>query len=320
MMLHKRFLGILVGLTVVAAAFGQGAFSFKINEVVVTNTHGLIDEYGERSGWIEIANTSWGTNNIRSCYLTTNREALNKDLSVPERVKLMSLVPKGDERTNLTAQQRIVFFADGHTNLGTLHTNFTLKEGEENFIALFDGNGKTLLDSITVPPLAENQSYARVYDSDSEAYVWMVLDAEEVTPGAPNAGQGKVQDKVAEFKEKDPYGIAMSIMAMGVVFGCLLALYVFFRLFGYAVTLYRRWPVCGLSVRCATKLTKLPSWPNRVWRPKGVDMKVYMAVIAMALRDYEEDVHDVESNVLTYHTEEHSEWNAKGYTMREWPE
>ena len=53
---------------------------------------------------------------------------------------------------------------------------------------------------------------------------------------------------------------------------------------------------------------------------KGVDMKVYMAVIAKALRDYEEDVHDVESNVLTYHTEEHSEWNAKGYTMREWPE
>ena len=38
-------------MTVVAAAFGQGAFSFKINEVVVTNTHGLIDEYGERSGW-----------------------------------------------------------------------------------------------------------------------------------------------------------------------------------------------------------------------------------------------------------------------------
>ena len=189
MMLHRRFLGILVGLTAVVAAFGQGAFSFKINEVVVSNTDGLIDEYGERTGWIEIANTSWGTNNLRSCYLTTNREALNKGLSVPERVKLMSLIPKGDERTNLTAQQRIVFFADGQTNLGTLHTNFTLKEGEENFIALFDGNGKTLLDSITVPPLAENQSYARVYDSESETYVWVVLDANEVTPEAPNVGQ-----------------------------------------------------------------------------------------------------------------------------------
>ena len=39
----------------------------------------------------------------------------------------MSLIPKGDERTNLTAQQRIVFFADGQTNLGTLHTNFTFE-------------------------------------------------------------------------------------------------------------------------------------------------------------------------------------------------
>ena len=202
MMLNRRFLGVLAGLTLVVTAFGQGAFSFKINEVVVSNTDGLVDEYGNRAGWIEIANTSWGTNNIRSCYLTTQREALNKELSVPERVRMMSLIPKGDDRTNLTAQKRIVFFADGRTNLGTLHTNFELKPGEENFIALFDGNGKTLLDSITVPPLAENQSYARVYDAESDAYVWVVLNADEVTPGSPNVGQGKVQDKVAEFKEK----------------------------------------------------------------------------------------------------------------------
>ena len=188
----------------VATAFGQGAFSFKINEVVVSNTNGLVDEYGERSGWIEVANTSWGTNNIRSCYLTTDRRALDKGLSVPERVKMMSLIPKGDPRTNLPAQQRIVFFADGQTNLGTLHTNFTLKEGEENFIALFDGNGKTLLDSVTVPPLAENQSYARLYDAETEEYVWRALNADEVTPGAPNVGQGKAEDKIAEWKEKDP--------------------------------------------------------------------------------------------------------------------
>ena len=95
MMLNRRFLGVLAGLTLVVTAFGQGAFSFKINEVVVSNTDGLVDEYGNRAGWIEIANTSWGTNNIRSCYLTTQREALNKELSVPERVRMMSLIPKG---------------------------------------------------------------------------------------------------------------------------------------------------------------------------------------------------------------------------------
>jgi hypothetical protein len=32
---------------------------------------------------------------------------------------------------------------------------------------------------------------------------------------------------------------------------------------------------------------------------KGVDMEVYMAVIGMALRQYEDDVHDVESGVIT---------------------
>lgn len=320
MMLHKRFLGILVGLAAVATAFGQGAFSFKINEVVVSNTNGLVDEYGERSGWIEIANTSWGTNNIRSCYLTTDRRAMDESLSVPERVKLMSLIPKGDPRTNLSAQQRIVFFADGQTNLGTLHANFTLKEGEENFIALFDGNGKTLLDSITVPPLAENQSYARLHDADADEYVWRVLDADEVTPGAPNVGQGKTEDQVAEWKEKDPYGIAMSIIAMGVVFVALIALYVFFRLFGYVVVLLSKMSRVRAIRTIHDQASKAAVMAKQGMDTKGVDMKIYMALIAMALHDYEEDVHDVESNVLTYHTDEHSEWNAKGYTMREWPE
>ena len=303
MMIHKRFLGILVGLVAVVAAFGQGARSFKISEVVVTNTDGLIDEYGERSGWIEIANTSWGTINIRSCYLTTNRAALNEELSVPERVKLMSLIPKGDSRTNLSAQQRIVFFADGRTNLGTLHTNFKLEEGKPNFIALFDGNGKTLL-----------------HDAETDSYTWLVLDEDEVTPGSSNVGQGQVEDKVAEWKEKDPYGVAMSIIAMGVVFVALIALYVFFRLFGYAWSMLSKMSRVRAIRAVREQADKAAVMAKQGMETKGVDMKIYMALIAMALKEYEEDVHDVESNVLTYHTDEHSEWSAKGFTMREWPE
>ena len=309
-----------MGLVLAAVAFGQGAYSFKINEVVVSNADGLIDEYGEHPGWIEIANTSWGTNNIRSCYLTTDRRALDKSLSVPERAKLMSLIPKGDERTNLSAQQHIVFFADGHTNLGTLHTNFSLKEGEENFIALFDGNGKTLLDSVTVPALGKNQSYARLYDAETDEYVWKVLDSDEVTPCASNVGQGKTEDKVTEWKEKDPYGVAMSIIAMGVVFVALIALYVFFRLFGYIVVFFSKMTRVRAIRTLHDQASKAAVMAKQGMDTKGVDMKIYMAVIAMALHDYEEDVHDVESNVLTYHPDEHSEWNAKGYTMREWPE
>lgn len=318
-MMTKRFLGFFVGLFAVAALFGQGARSLKISEVVTCNTDGLIDEYGQHCAWIEIANTAWGTVDIRSCYLTNDRAALNKDLTVPERVKLMSLIPKGDGRTNLEAQQRIVFFADGRTNLGTLHTNFTLDPDKGNFIALFDGNGKTLLDTVVVPPLAENQSYARLFDADKDRTVWKMLEPEEVTPGFPNRGQGMTTDKVAEFKEKDPYGIAMAVIAMAIVFGCLAFLYVFFRLFGLAVVYMGKLARVRAIRKIREGAHKVAVIAKEGTDSRGVDMETYMAVIGMALHEYENGVHDVESNVLTIHPDEHSEWNSKDNAMREWP-
>ena len=73
---------LMVGANCVRA---QIATNLKISEVVVNNSAGLIDEYGNRNAWIEICNTSWGTVNLRSCYLTTNRKTLDPNLSVPER-------------------------------------------------------------------------------------------------------------------------------------------------------------------------------------------------------------------------------------------
>lgn len=317
-LISKRIAGFIVTLFAVAAVFGQGARSLKLSEVVTCNTDGLIDEYGQQSAWIEIANTSWGTVDIRSCYLTTNREALKQELSVPERVKLMSLIPKGDERTALKAQQRIVFFADGRTNLGTLHTDFILDPEKENFIALFDGNGKTLIDSVTVPPLAKNQSYATLYDADKDVTVWVTLEAGEVTPGFPNRGQGMTADKVAEFKEKDPYGLAMAVMAMGIVFGCLAFLYVFFRVFGMVVVYMSKLARVRAIRKVRESAHKVAVIAKDGKESRGVDMETYMAVIGMALHEYENDVHDVESNVLTIHSEEHTDWNAKDNAMREW--
>ena len=149
----------------------QIATNLKISEVVVNNPAGLIDEYGNRNAWIEICNTSWGTVNLRSCYLTTNRKTLDPNLSVPERTKLMSAIPRGDERTRLKAKEYIVFFADAQQNLGTLHTNFKLEPEKENFIALFDGDGHTLLDSVTVPPCKQpGSSYARLFADNGRDY------------------------------------------------------------------------------------------------------------------------------------------------------
>ena len=37
---------------------------------------------------------------------------------------------------------------------------------------------------------------------------------------------------------------------------------------------------------------------------KGIDMEVYMAVIGMALSQYQDDVHDVESGIITIKTKD----------------
>ncbi len=313
------FLGILFLCFSGSTASAQGARSFKINEIVVDNPDGYVDEYGERSGWIEIANTSWGTNDLRSCYLTSNREVLKPSLSVPERVSLMSLIPKGDPRTHLTAKQNLVFFADGRTNRGTTHLNFKLIPGKENFIALYDANGRTLLDSVTVPAaLTAGQSYARSYDGRADAYVWKIVEPDFVTAGFPNNSGDMVQDKVAEFKQKDPHGFGMSIMGMGLVLGCLSLLYVSFRLFGRIssyierVNRFRTVQAMRMQARKATNIAK------HGVETRGVDKEVYAAVIAMALSAYEEEAHDVESSVITLR-QASSNWSAKSLTMGKKP-
>ena len=82
--------------------------SIKLNEVMTQNESSLIDEYGVRNAWVEIANISHSTYNIRGMYVTTDRAVLDKKMSVPERVSRMSQIPNGDVRTNLTGRQLIV--------------------------------------------------------------------------------------------------------------------------------------------------------------------------------------------------------------------
>lgn len=306
-----KILGFLFLLLASLTAMAQGARSFKINEIMVCNTDGFVDEYGQRSAWIEIANTSWGTNDLRGCYLTNDRRTLDQSLSVHDRVSMMSLVPKGDARTNLTAKERLVFFADGQVNRGILHLKFKLVPGKENFVALFDGNAKTLLDSLTVPAgLAPNCSYARVYDAQKDDYVWVVCKPSQVTPDAPNAGDGMSEDKVSEFRQKDPYGFGMSVMGMGIVFSCLLLLYLFFRFFGRFMTYMDRVARFKAVLAMREQARKATNLAKHGMESKGIDREVYAAVIAMALQEYEGEIHDRESDIITI-VPKQTNWNMK---------
>ncbi|MBR6998886.1 MAG: hypothetical protein IKI19_08825, partial [Prevotella sp.] len=105
----KRLLLIALLLSGASTMFGQGAKNIVINEVLTNNTASIQDEFGEREAWIELENTSFTTYNIRGMYITTDRSVLDPNMSVPERIKRMSVIPNGDARTSLGGRQHVVF-------------------------------------------------------------------------------------------------------------------------------------------------------------------------------------------------------------------
>ena len=305
----KRF-GFLSGLFLAFAlqpVMAQMDASIKLNEVMTCNETSLIDEYGERNVWVEIANISHSTYNIRGMYLTTDPSVLDKKMSVPERVKRMSQIPNGDERTNLSGRQLIVFQCNSVPSKGTLHLSVPVAGDKPVWIALYNGNATQLIDSVTVPALHPDQSYARVANN-SNAKDWEVKSADRVTPGIDNVTTVS-ESKIEKFKREDPHGFGMAVMAMGIVFFCLALLWIVFTLFGLimkhmeaAKKVAQHQPIKPIT-KTVEKTIEVGHKTGVILqeglKTKGIDREVYMAVIGMALKQYEDDVHDVESGVIT---------------------
>ena len=301
---------ILSGLLLVFAALpvmAQMDASIKLNEVMTDNENSLIDEYGARTAWVEIANISHSTYNVRGMYVTTDRSVLDKKMSVPERISRMSKIPNGDARTNLSGQQLIVFQLGSQPAQGSLHLSAQVRTGEPTWIALYNGNATQLIDSVTIPALAADQSFARVADNGN-ARDWEVKSADRVTPGIQN--QTVVSEsKVEKFKREDPHGFGMALMAMSIVFGCLALLWLTFTLFGMlmrhaetARKVANHQPIKPIT-KTVEKTMEVGHKTGVILKEgfdtKGIDREVYMAVIGLALRQYEDDIHDVESGVIT---------------------
>ena len=306
MEIKKILLGSLIVLTS-QAMMAQMDASIKLNEVMTRNESSLIDEYGARNAWVEIANISHSTYNIRGMYLTTDRSVLDKKMSVPERVSRMSKIPNGDIRTNLSGRQLIVLQLGSSPAQGSLHLSVKVNATEPTWIALYNGNATQLIDSITVPVLNPNQSYARISNNGTAAD-WETKSADRVTPGIWNVTSVS-ESKVEKFKREDPYAFGMALMAMGIVFFCLALLWITFSLFGLlmrhldtAKKVAQQQPIKPLT-KTVEKTMEVGHKTGVILqeglKTKGIDREVYMAVIGMALKQYEDDVHDVESGIIT---------------------
>lgn len=295
--------------------------SIKLNEVLTDNQSSLIDEYGTHHAWVEIANISHSTYNIRGMYLTTDRSVLDKSMSVPERVKRMSIIPNGDARTNLSGRQLLVFQLNSQPTKGSLHLAVKVDPSKPTWIALYNGNATQLIDSVTVPVLQADQSYARISNNGTSAD-WEVKSGDRVTQGIQNMTTVS-ESKVEKFKREDPYGIAMAIMAMGIVFLCLALLWIFFTLFGMFMR-HQETAKKVINAQPIKPITKTVEKTMEVGhktgvilqeglKTKGIDREVYLAVIGMALQQYRDNVHDVESGVITIKHRD-TEWDDE-YTQ-----
>lgn len=302
-MKQKLILTFLCLAAVFSAAQAQGRKALRINEVMVVNENNVVDDYGRHSAWIELFNSAYAPLEISKVYLTNDR-------SNPTKYP----IPLGDVNTKIPKRQHIIFWADNRPNDGTFHTNFMLIPGQENYIAIYDADGKTLIDEVTIPAdLAPNTTYARSVDGEGQ---WQVRDGLEsdayITPSSNNIIKSH-NSKVEMFKEQDENGLGLTIIAMAIVFSALLVLSLCFLLISKI----------GAYVQRRNKMKSAPMAAAAA-AAKGEDVHdsgEEIAAIVMALHEHL-DKHDHESTILTLNKvrKAYSPWNSKIYNMRQLPQ
>ena len=294
----KKKIGILV---LFATLFSLGinaqrATSIRINEILVVNEDNYVDDYGKHSGWIELFNSSAGTVDLKGCYITNDKNNLTK-----------YMIPKGDVLTKIRPRQHTLFFADNNPGRGTFHVNFVLDPYMDNYIAIVDADGKTLIDEVTVPAgQIADTSYGRLIDGEKE---WAQLT--KVTPSTNNLTLDS-NEKIDNFKQNDSFGIEMTVSAMAVTFMGLLLLYLIFKQVG---------KISIAASKRNAKKAKTGAINAENDDLAGEEAGEVFAAIATALYEVTEDVHDLENTVLTIHkvTRNYSPWSSKLYGLREIP-
>jgi Na+-transporting methylmalonyl-CoA/oxaloacetate decarboxylase gamma subunit len=266
----------------------QSKLDLRINEVLIINNSNYVDNYGSRSAWIEIFNSAYNKVNIGGCYLTD-------DLSNPTKYS----IPRNDPNTIIPTRFFIIFWADNKTTHGTFHLNFKL-DSTSKVIALFDGDGKTLIDSVSLPIPKMDISFARTIDGSG---IWQ--EKVKTTPMATNTTVEEVSAG-QKFAKSDPIGVGMAMVAMSVVFVALILLYLFFKQFGL------------FNIRKQKK--NIEAYAILEGKPmlnQDVSGEV-LAAISTALYLHETEQHDYESTILTINraNKNYSPWSSKIYGLR----
>ena len=214
----KRIATITICLLSALVLRAQNMTDLVISEVMLNNSSSIVDDYGNRSPWIEILNTSQGMVNFAGCYFSDDSNNLTK-----------SPILKGDNRTKLAARQTAVFFATGDPSMGTFYLNFELKPGSTLYLTSNDGH--TVVDSLFIPTdIPEGMSISK-FAVDNKEIEFTDIKVARPSPYSIN-GRGEQKSKAETIKETDPHGITLTVVCVSVVFGALFILFIIYNLSG----------------------------------------------------------------------------------------
>lgn len=123
-----------------------------LSEAQSANTNTLADEFGEYDDWIEIHNP--GTEYIDLSGLILKDAVDTWTIPVTDAASIVG--PGG----------YFIIWADDQEVQGMFHTNFKLSAVNGEFLGLYEADGETLIDSIELPPMNDNESHIRCDDGN----------------------------------------------------------------------------------------------------------------------------------------------------------
>ncbi len=300
----RKFLTTVLLVLSAAVLHAQNVSDLILSEALARpDSTGILDDYGRRSGWVELFNKSTGTVSYGGCFLTDDRSDLRK-----------SIIPKSDLRTKLGPRQSVILFCSGNGAEGTFYAGFTLAPGKT--VYLVSNDGRTVIDSLQIPVgLPEGRSVQKLAGDLRQMEFQPQAEPALPTPGILN-GHANTSSKAETMARQDPHGFTLAIVSISVVFSALAILWFLFWL---------------LFDRQAKKKAAAPAPKRETGTPDGevaaaialaLDMHQdgdTYAAIATAVHLYlTEAVHDVEPGIMTI-VRKDSAWNNKSLTFRQLP-
>ena len=145
--------------------------SIVLNELLASNTLGIVDEFGEHEDWIELYNKGLTPAVASGMYLTDNPANPTK-----------WQIPAGQ---TINPGGTLLIWADEDGSQGPLHANFKLSTSGEQ-VWLYDTDGQTLLSTIAFGPQVANVSTGWMTDGGGQLLVTFL----DPSPTSPNEIQG----------------------------------------------------------------------------------------------------------------------------------